>query len=147
MPSSPSSIAASSSFSGSSKVRQTQQVTVAAREQSLKVRAALLERLGTHILAVDHHEVEAPGAAAMGVARRQRMEVGNAVGIAADELGVDNSRRRAKHGFADDSEASGEVFASAAQHERASRAAVQLGSPAVVLHLVQPLRTAGRTLL
>ena len=80
----------------------------------------------------------------MSVARRQRMEVGDAVGIAADELGVDDARRQAKQGFANDGEARGYVFAVTAQDCGAAGLPVELRAPAVVLHLVQPLRPRGR---
>ena len=92
-------------------LREAQQIPVGAGEQTLKARAALLQRLAPHILAADRSEIEAPGAAAVGVARRQAAEVGDAVGIAADELGVDDARRQAEQRLADHGEAPGDVLA------------------------------------
>ena len=79
----------------------------------------------------------------MRVARRQRVEVGDAIGIAAHDLRVDDAGREPGQGLANDGEASGEVFAPAAKDNGLTRGAVELSPPAVVLDLVQPLGPEG----
>jgi len=60
----------------------------------------------------------------VGVARRQRVKVGDAVGVTADELGVDNAGRQVPQGIANDGEAPGDVLAVAAENEGSRRGAV-----------------------
>jgi hypothetical protein len=90
MPSGPSSSAAASSFSGSSKASEKRQVRVGAGEQSLKARAALQLFVPHPLRAV-----------AVGVARHEATEVGDAVSIAADDLGVKDAARQAQEPSAD----------------------------------------------
>jgi hypothetical protein len=56
-------------------------------------------------------------------------------------------QRQGAQGVANNRKAARDVFAVAAQDENASRAAVELSPPAVMLHLVQPLGADGRGLL
>jgi hypothetical protein len=79
-----------------------------------------------HILAADGQQIEAPGAVSVRVPRHEAAEVRDANGVTADELGVDDARRKTLQCIANDGKAPGDVLAVAAQDEGTIRAAVQL---------------------
>jgi hypothetical protein len=78
------------------------------------------------------------------IARHQAAEVGHAVGIAADDLRVDDAWREAAQRRPDCGEAARDVLAALAEDGGAAVMPVELRAPAVVLHLVQPVRPRGR---
>jgi hypothetical protein len=77
----------------------------------------------------------------------QAAEVRFAIGVASDDLGVDDARRQTAQRRPDHREAAGDVLAALAEDGGAGVMAVELRTPAVVLDLVQPLRPYGRRAL
>src|SRR5262249_42086481 len=98
-------------------------------------------------LAFNHHGVEAPGAAPVVIASRESVKIGDAVGVTAAELGVDNAGWLVEHRLADYGEAPRDVLAVAAENQGTRRGAVKLRAPPIVLHLVRQLGADGRGFL
>ena len=96
--------------------------------------------------AVELHEIKAPRTTSVARTAHQLIEVGISILITGDQLSVDDAgfHRQLQKSVGDELKALREVGAGFAVNEDLVAGLVQLGTLAVVLHLVNPLAAAGR---